>query len=169
MCRSIPSRSRNGTPAICPAATARTCFLRTRRAGCGYWSVSTGAGSISAVWKVLGSPRLSFGKAALLEEALGVGPGGVTPFALINDRHRRVRPLLDRAMLELERLNYHPLTNAATTTIPAADLPRFIEACGHRPRVPLTPPESRRVRTDPAAPLLGARPLASICQTHRRT
>jgi Ala-tRNA(Pro) deacylase len=59
----------------------------------------------------------------------------VTPFALINDRARRVQPLLDRAMLEYARLNYHPLTNAATTTIAATDLIRFIEACGHRPRI----------------------------------
>jgi Ala-tRNA(Pro) deacylase len=66
---------------------------------------------------------------------LGVAPGGVTPFALINDREGRVQPLLDRAMLNCARLNYHPLTNAATTTIAAADLPRFIEACGHEPRV----------------------------------
>jgi Ala-tRNA(Pro) deacylase len=38
-------------------------------------------------------------------------------------------------MLNCERLNYHPLTNAATTTIAAPDLPRFIEACGHQARV----------------------------------
>jgi len=83
----------------------------------------------------LGSPRLSFGKPELLEETLGVIPGAVTPFALINDRDRRVQPLLDRAMLAHGQLNYHPLTNAATTTIDAADLLRFIEACGHQPRV----------------------------------
>lgn len=85
--------------------------------------------------RALGSPRLSFGKPELLEEVLGVPPGAVTPFALLNDRDRRVQPLLDRAMLAHDRLNYHPLTNAATTTIAARDLIRFIEACGHQPRV----------------------------------
>ena len=90
---------------------------------------------ISRLAKVLGCGRLSFGRAELLEEALGVAPGGVTPFALINDQARRVQPLLDRAMLACEQLNYHPLTNAATTTIAAADLPKFIEACGHEPRI----------------------------------
>ena len=48
--------------------------------------------------KVLGCARLSFARADLLKAVLGVAPGGVTPFALINDRARRVRPL--RAMLE---------------------------------------------------------------------
>jgi Ala-tRNA(Pro) deacylase len=59
----------------------------------------------------------------------------VTPFALINDGAHRVQPLLERAMLACERLNYHPLTNAATTAIAAADLPRFMQACGHEPRI----------------------------------
>ncbi len=59
----------------------------------------------------------------------------MTPFALINDRAHRVQPLLDRALLACERLNYHPLTNAATTAIAAADLLRFMEACGHKPGI----------------------------------
>lgn len=85
--------------------------------------------------KTIGSPRLSFGKAELLAEVLGTTPGAVTPFALINDEDRRVQPLLDQAMLAHDRLNYHPLTNEATTTIPAEGLLRFIEACGHEPRI----------------------------------
>ncbi len=85
--------------------------------------------------KVIGSPRLSFGQAELLQAVLGVIPGAVTPFALINDRECRVRPLLDQAMLAHALLNYHPLTNAATTTIKAGDLLKFVEACGHRPQI----------------------------------
>lgn len=85
--------------------------------------------------RALGSPRLSFGRAELLEEVLGVSPGSVTPFALINDCDRMVRPLLDRAMLDHELLNYHPLTNTMTTAIASADLVRFIRACGHEPKV----------------------------------
>ncbi len=85
--------------------------------------------------KVLGCPRLSFGKPDLLLEILGVTPGSVTPFALINDGKHRVQPLLDKAMLDHELLNYHPLTNEATTTIRAADLSLFIEAMGHKPAV----------------------------------
>ena len=85
--------------------------------------------------KVLGSPRLSFGKPELLLEILGVTPGSVTPFALINDAEHRVQPLLDKAMLDHDVLNYHPLTNEATTTIQASDLPIFIKAMGHELRV----------------------------------
>lgn len=85
--------------------------------------------------KTIGSPRLSFGKPDLLQEILGVTPGSVTPFALINDESRQVQPLLDQAMLDHEVLNYHPLTNEATTTIKAGDLQPFIEAMGHAPKV----------------------------------
>jgi Ala-tRNA(Pro) deacylase len=81
----------------------------------------------------LAAPRFSFGAAADLEALLGVRPGSVTPFALVNDGARRVTPVLDRAMLDHDPLNYHPLTNDRTTAIASADLLRFIAACGHRP------------------------------------
>jgi Ala-tRNA(Pro) deacylase len=82
----------------------------------------------------IGSKRLSFGKPDLLMEVLGVTPGSVTPFALINDSAVKVNVILDQAMMSEPLLNYHPLENAATTTISNTDLVRFIEACGHHPR-----------------------------------
>ena len=85
--------------------------------------------------KVLGCDRLSFGKAELLEEVLGVKPGSVTPFSLINDKGGRVTVVLDKPMLEHELLNYHPLENTATTAIARDDLLRFIRATGHEPRI----------------------------------
>jgi Ala-tRNA(Pro) deacylase len=83
----------------------------------------------------LGAPRFSFGAAADLDALLGVRPGSVTPFALVNDGAHRVIPVLDRAMLDYDPLNYHPLANDRTTAITPADLLRFIAACGHQPRV----------------------------------
>ncbi len=71
----------------------------------------------------------------LLDEALGITPGAVTPFALINDESGRVNVVLDSAMLRQPLLNYHPLVNTATTTIRADDLVRFVRATGHEPRV----------------------------------
>ena len=86
--------------------------------------------------KIGAQGRVSFGKADLLMEVLGVEPGSVTPFALINNRAaRRVTPVLDAAMMAVDPLNYHPLQNTATTTISADDLKRFVEACGHELRV----------------------------------
>lgn len=83
----------------------------------------------------IGSRRLTFGKPDLLMDVLGVEPGSVTPFGLINDTTGRATVILDAVMMEQEWLNYHPLRNDATTTIRAADLLAFIRATGHEPRI----------------------------------
>jgi Ala-tRNA(Pro) deacylase len=84
--------------------------------------------------EVLGAGRLSFGSPDRLRRTLGVEPGSVTPFALINDTARRVRLVLDRALSDGGPVNAHPLTNTMTTAISFADLKRFFETTGHRPQ-----------------------------------
>jgi Ala-tRNA(Pro) deacylase len=79
------------------------------------------------------SSRVSFGKPEMLMEFLGVVPGAVTVFGLINDTAHRVTLVLDAALMENEVINAHPLTNEATTSIAAADLVRFARATGHEP------------------------------------
>ncbi len=82
----------------------------------------------------IGSARLSFGKPDLMERVLGVTPGSVTPFALINRTAGDVRVVLDVAMLrDYETLNYHPLVNTQTTAIASSDLLPFVAGCGHEP------------------------------------
>jgi len=81
------------------------------------------------------SGRLSFGKPALLRERLGVVPGSVTPFGLLNDRPPSVTVILDKALMEHAVINCHPLVNTATTTIARDDLLAFIRATGHEPRI----------------------------------
>jgi len=81
------------------------------------------------------SGRFSFGPAELMRETLGVEPGSVTPFAVINDRAGRVTVVLDAAMMLQQTLNFHPLVNTGTTSISRDGLLRFLEATGHRPRI----------------------------------
>jgi Ala-tRNA(Pro) deacylase len=83
----------------------------------------------------IGSKRLTFGKPELLMEILGVEPGSVTPFSLINDKAAKTNVILDAAMMALPKLNFHPLKNDATTTIFVDDLQKFIRATGHNPRI----------------------------------
>ncbi len=90
---------------------------------------------LKALPQKMGSARLSFGKAELLGEVLGIEPGSVTPFAVINDAETRVQVVLDEAMMAHEMLNYHPLKNDATTSIAAQDLVKFIQSCGHTPQI----------------------------------
>jgi Ala-tRNA(Pro) deacylase len=84
---------------------------------------------------VIGSARLSFGNEALMAQTLGVSPGSVTAFALVNDRDRRVRFVLDRRLAEAGKVNFHPLENTATTTVSADGFRRFLAAIGVSPIV----------------------------------
>ncbi len=87
---------------------------------------------LKALEKRLGAARLSFGKPELLQAVLGVEPGSVTPFGLMNDTAGKVRVVLHERMLGCDPLNFHPLHNAATTSIAPADLQRFAAATGHQ-------------------------------------
>ena len=85
--------------------------------------------------KTIGSARLSFGRAELLQEVLGVLPGSVTALSLINDPGRRVSVVVDQRLLEYDVINCHPLENTATTSLSRDDLQKFVRACGHEWRV----------------------------------
>lgn len=119
---------------LMPGGHTKNLFLKDRKGG--LWLVvalEDTAVDLKRLEKRIGSARLSFARPELLWEVLGVRPGSVTPFALANDRDRRVRLVLERAMLDHDLLNYHPLTNDRTAAIPKADLMRFFAATGHEP------------------------------------
>ncbi len=83
--------------------------------------------------KEIGAKNLSFGKEDLLWEVLGVRAGAVTPLGLINDCERRVRVVLDKALMEYDPLNFHPLHNEATTAIARDGFLTFLAVTGHEP------------------------------------
>ena len=91
--------------------------------------------NLKALEKAIGAARVSFGKPELLLETLGLTPGAVTAFSLINDRAepRKVTFAIDKSLLDHKVIQCHPLHNEATTAISPTDLLRFIEACGHEP------------------------------------
>jgi Ala-tRNA(Pro) deacylase len=91
---------------------------------------------LRSLHRLLGaSGRFSFGSADLMRELLGVEPGSVTPFAVINDPACRVMVVLDAAMMAHEVLNFHPLVNTGTTAISRDGLLKFLAATGHPPRI----------------------------------
>ncbi len=121
---------------LIPGGHCKSLFMRNKRKQ--MWLVvcdEERTVDIKALGDRLGAGRLSFGSADRLIEVLGVRPGSVTPFALINDRTVSVMPILDARMMENEILNYHPLVNDRTTSIRRDDLIKFIEACGHEPHI----------------------------------
>ncbi len=91
---------------------------------------------LKRVHEVIGaSGRVSFCQGEQLEALWGVKPGSVTPFGAINDPDGHVQVVLEKALMDMDPLNFHPLENTATTTIRAADLLTFLRATGHEPRI----------------------------------
>jgi Ala-tRNA(Pro) deacylase len=90
---------------------------------------------LTALPDKIGGGRMSFGSADRLLRVLGVTPGSVTPFTVINDPTAQVQVILDADMMKADLINAHPLINTMTTTIRATDLMQFLAACGHQPRL----------------------------------
>ena len=99
------------------------------------------------------SGRVSFGSADQLREALGVEPGSVTPFAVVNDSEGQVTVILDANLMEHERVNFHPLINSMTTGVHRDDLVRFLRATGHEPRILRLPEPSPQLPDRAQAPM----------------
>ena len=119
-----------------PGAHCKSLFLKDKKGG--LWLVvalEDRAIDMKDLRRRIGAATLSFGKADLLAEVLGVTPGAVTPFGLINDAEGRVTVVLDADMMAQDRLNYHPLTNDATTTITPDGLLAFIVSTGREARI----------------------------------
>jgi Ala-tRNA(Pro) deacylase len=99
--------------------------------------------SVNALARAIGASRVAFGGAEDLMAQLGVEPGSVTPFGLVNARPGAVRPVFDRHLMEgFGWVNFHPLTNAMTTAIRPGDLLRFLRHLGHDPEVAEPPAAS---------------------------
>jgi Ala-tRNA(Pro) deacylase len=119
-----------------PGGHCKNLFLRDRKSR--MWLVVCREDlliNLKALGPVIDADRLSFGSADRLMRVLGVVPGAVSPFALINDTVNQVSVILDEAMLDLSPLNYHPISNEMTTAISPEGLIAFIRSCGHEPSV----------------------------------
>lgn len=95
--------------------------------------------NLKALPAVLGSRRLSFGKADAMARLLGITPGSVTPLAAFNDTRRAVTVALDAGLAAAAVVNVHPLRNTATVGMSGADLVRALEAWGHAPIIAAIP------------------------------
>jgi len=119
-----------------PGAHTKNLFLKDHKGR--LWLISARQDTVIDLKRAagpMGSGRLSFGNEALMWETLGVRPGSVTALGLINDVDRRVTFVLDRRLWEAETVNFHPLTNTATTALDQAAFRRALELLGRQPIV----------------------------------
>jgi Ala-tRNA(Pro) deacylase len=119
-----------------PGGHCKNLFLKDKKGR--YWLVvalEEAVVRLNQFDKTIGSARLTFASPERLWEVLGVRPGSVTPFALINDRARQVTVVLQKRMLDRDPVHYHPLVNTETVALAAAGLLAFIRSCGHEPMI----------------------------------
>ena len=122
--------------AALPGAHSKNLFLKDKKGR--LWLISARQDTVidlKRADKWIGSARLSFGNETLLWETLGVRPGSVTALGLINDPDRRVTFVLDQALWDADIVNFHPLTNTATTALAQAEFRRFLRLLGREPMV----------------------------------
>ena len=84
---------------------------------------------------VLDCARLSFGSSGRLWDFLGVRPGSVCPFSVINDTDNRITVILDSYMMDQDIVCYHPMENHRTIALKPQDLLKFLDSCGHTPHI----------------------------------
>jgi Ala-tRNA(Pro) deacylase len=118
--------------ATVPSARTKNLFLADKRGALLLVSaLEDTAVDLRALAHHLGLGRLSFGAAETLRAVLGVEPGSVTPFALMNDHTGRVRAILDQRLFQEPLVNFHPLMNDASTAIAPSELAKFLAHTGH--------------------------------------
>jgi len=115
------------------ATHCKNLFLRNQKGNRHYLVVLTASkkADLKAVAEQIGDGKLSFASPERLMTHLGLTPGSVSPFGLINDREHLVRVVLDRDFQTAARLAFHPNINTATLTVAAADFKRFLDACSN--------------------------------------
>lgn len=117
-----------------PGCHIKNLFLKDANGG--FWLLVAQAHTkieLKKVMQCIKAPKLRFADAQLLKEYLGVLPGSVTPFGLINDVHNKVGLILDHTIFENVMLCAHPLENNATTCIRITDFKKFLDALGYKP------------------------------------
>lgn len=75
--------------------------------------------------------KLTFASDQRLKKYLGVEPGSVSPFGLINDNENHVHLFIDEKLNECERLAFHPNINTASLVVSKSDFLKFLSATGN--------------------------------------
>ncbi len=123
-----------------PGAHTKNLFLKD--AAGQFWVVSAPHDArvdLKALPNMIGSRKVSFGKAEDMVRLLGIEPGSVTPLAAFNDEAHEVKVVIDSRLASSACVNVHPLRNTATLGLSGADLVKFLGATGHPPMVVAVP------------------------------
>lgn len=124
-------------PVEAEGVQTKNLFLRDGK-GKRHWLVVTScdkATDLRVLAPVIGADRLSLGSPDRLLRHLGLTPGAVTVFGLMNDPGHAVELVVDRAVWEATPWRCHPMVNTATLVVERSAIEVFLEQSGHRPLI----------------------------------
>jgi Ala-tRNA(Pro) deacylase len=115
------------------ATHCKNLFLRNKKGTRHYLVVAEHSKPIrlDALVAQLGDDRLSFGSPERLQRYLGLTPGSVSPFGILNDASKEVLVIVDSDLRGAARVGFHPNVNTATVVIAEQDFERFLETSGN--------------------------------------
>ncbi len=75
---------------------------------------------------------MSFASEERLMKYLGLTPGSVSPFGLLNDANKEVEVIIDNDLRTVDKISFHPNINTASVTISFSDFIKFLNWCGNK-------------------------------------
>lgn len=75
--------------------------------------------------------KLTFASPRRMNQYLGLNPGSVSPFGLINDTENHVHLFIDENLKKEESLSFHPNDNHATVVISQQEFMRYLSIVGN--------------------------------------
>jgi len=115
------------------AAKTKSLFLRDAKGSRHFLVIVNGEKRVNlkALPDLLNSSRLRFGSPDRLKKHLGVDPGSVSLFAVVNDIDKAVELIIDSTLWKSDAFQFHPLVNTSTLIISRGNVKQFLEKTGH--------------------------------------
>lgn len=117
-----------------PKSVCKNLFVRNQKGDRHYLIIleNSKRADLGKVAEQIGSGKLSFASEKRLEKYLGLKPGSVSPFGLINDSQKEVRVVIDRDLESIGEVSFHPNINTATLTISYRDFEKYLAWCKNK-------------------------------------
>ena len=113
-----------------PGVACKNLFLRNKKGDRHYLAIVPIAKRVDLkdLVKTLGDDRLSFGSPERLMAELGLTPGSVSPFGLLNDPDGSVIVIVDDDLRGADGLIFHPNINTASVVVSWDGLETFLKS-----------------------------------------
>ncbi len=87
---------------------------------------------IKKISEIVGEKKLSFASAETVKAKLGLEPGAVSPFGLLNDKKKEIEVYIDKDIYEADKVSFHPNRNTATIELSNEMFRKFLELIDHK-------------------------------------